>query len=147
MNSCHQTTHNLLLYYLISCKINVFTRTRIRRVTDARTSAMFLEICFYCETSFAATNGTLYPTHYICLLILITVSVTTSMTERRFSSTRSPVDDYYRDSLVLHCYKHLEIDIEKVMDSFTVKTKRRFGFLFATRNDTDDQNWLHRTES
>ena len=47
---------------------------------------------------------------------------------------------------VLHCYKHWEIDIEKVIYSFAVMKKRRFGFLFATRIDIDDQNWLRRTE-
>jgi hypothetical protein len=27
-----------------------------------------------------------------------------------------------------------------------VKNERRLGFLFATRYDIDDQNWLRRTE-
>ena len=42
--------------------------------------------------------------------------------------------------LVLHCYKHWEVDIEKVIHSFVMKKKRRLGFLFATRDDIDDQN-------
>jgi hypothetical protein len=41
---------------------------------------------------------------------------------------------------VLHCYTHWEIDIEKVINSFVVKKKRHLGFLFATRDDIDDQN-------
>jgi hypothetical protein len=41
---------------------------------------------------------------------------------------------------VFHCYKHWEIDIEKVIHSFVVKKKRRFGFLFAIDDDIDDQN-------
>jgi hypothetical protein len=40
---------------------------------------------------------------------------------------------------VFHCYKHWEIDIEKVIHSFVVKKKRRFGFLFAIDDDIDDQ--------
>ena len=53
-----------------------------------------------------------------------------------------PVDDAYREDLVLvlHCYKHWEIDIEKVIHSFVMKKKRRLGFLFATRDVIDDQN-------
>ena len=45
---------------------------------------------------------------------------------------------------VLHCCKHWEIDIEKVIHSFAivVKKKRRLGFLFGTPNDinVNDQN-------
>jgi hypothetical protein len=79
-----------------------------------------------------ATNGDLYPNIYICLLIVITMPVTTATAERSFSeiSITRRVKTYVRstmptDSLsslaVLYCYKHWEIDINKVSDSFAVK--------------------------
>ena len=74
--------------------------------------------------------------------------VTTATAERSLSINRR-VKTYVRSTMLterlsslalLHCYKHCEIDIEKVIDSFAVKKKRRLGFLFATRDDIDDQH-------
>jgi hypothetical protein len=70
-----------------------------------------------------ATNGTWYPNIYICLLILITMPVTTATADRSFSIT-GRVKTYVRSTMlterlsslaVLHCYKHWEIDSEKVL--------------------------------
>jgi len=74
--------------------------------------------------------------------------VTTATSERSFS-IMSRFKTYVRSTMlteglsslvVLHCYKHWEIDIEKVIDSFAVKKKRCFGFLNATHDDIDGQN-------
>ncbi|CAG2239243.1 unnamed protein product [Mytilus edulis] len=88
------------------------------------------------------TNSDLYPNIYICLLILVTMPVTTATAERSFSVMRR-VKTYVRSTMhterlsglsILHAYKHWEIDTEKVIDTFAVKKKRRLGFLFSDQN-------------
>ncbi|VDI06908.1 Hypothetical predicted protein [Mytilus galloprovincialis] len=88
------------------------------------------------------TNCDLYPNIYICLLILVTMPVTTATSEMSFSVMRR-VKTYVRSTMhterlsslsILHAYKHWEIDTEKVIDTFAVKKKRRLGFLFSDQN-------------
>jgi hypothetical protein len=85
---------------------------------------------------------------YSCLLILITIPVTTATDERSISIMRR-VETYVRSPMpierlsslaVLHCYKQREIDIEKVIHSFVVKKERCLVFLLTTRDDIEDQN-------
>ena len=92
-----------------------------------------------------ATSYDLYPNIYICLVILITMPVTTATAERSFSVMRR-IKTYVRATMlterlsslsVLHAYKHWDLDTEKIIDSFALKKKRRLAFLFSTQ--TEDQ--------
>jgi hypothetical protein len=92
-----------------------------------------------------ATSYDLYPNIYICLVILITMPVTTATAERSFSVMRR-IKTYVRATMlterlsslsVLHAYKHWDLDTENIIDSFALKKKRRLAFLFSTQ--TEDQ--------
>jgi len=93
----------------------------------------------------AVINCELYPNIYVCLLVLVTMPVTTATAERSFSVMRR-VKTYVRSTMlterlsalaVLHAYKHWHIDVEKVIDVFAVKKTRRLGFLFAADPDIE----------
>ena len=82
------------------------------------------------------TNKTLYPDIFICLVVLITMPVSTASAERQFSIMRR-VKNYMRSTMstermsglaVLHSYRHMDIDIENVIIQFAGKKDRKLDF-------------------
>ncbi|CAG2203332.1 unnamed protein product [Mytilus edulis] len=87
------------------------------------------------------TNSDLYPNIYICLLILVTMPVTTATGERSFSVMRR-VKTYVRSTMhterlsslsILHAYKHWEIDIEKFLTHLLLRRNVVWDSFFLTR--------------
>ncbi|VDI83267.1 Hypothetical predicted protein [Mytilus galloprovincialis] len=90
-------------------------------------------------------NVDLYPNIYTCLLILLTIPVTTATAERSFSVMRR-VKTYLRSTMttdrlsgpcILHAYKETPIDIDKVIDCFATKKDRRLAFLFKATGERE----------
>jgi len=79
------------------------------------------------------TNRHLYPNVYSALQLLITMPVTTATAERAFSVMRR-VKSYLRSTMttarisnlaLMHAYKHMPVDIERVINTFDL-TKHRY---------------------
>ena len=85
-----------------------------------------------------AINQALYPNVYVCLAVLVTMPVATATAERSFSVMRR-VKTYLRSTMrterlsslaLMHAYKHVNIDIQDVINVFADRKPRRLAFLF-----------------
>lgn len=84
-----------------------------------------------------STNKDLYPNIFTCLVILLTMPVSTASAERAFSVMRR-VKTYLRSTMtsqrmsglaMLHSYKNVHIDIDKIINEFVGKSNRKLDFL------------------
>ncbi|KAJ8297606.1 hypothetical protein KUTeg_024137 [Tegillarca granosa] len=84
-----------------------------------------------------STNKDLYPNIFTCLVILLTMPVSTASAERAFRVMRR-VKTYFRSTMtsqrmsglaMLHSYKNVHIDIDKIINEFVGKSNRKLGFL------------------
>ncbi|XP_045206232.1 uncharacterized protein LOC123558418 [Mercenaria mercenaria] len=82
------------------------------------------------------TNKTLYPDIFICLVVFITMPVSTASAERQFSIMRR-VKNYMRSTVstermsglaMLHSYRTIDIDIENIIIQFAGKKDRKLDF-------------------
>ncbi|XP_033762649.1 zinc finger MYM-type protein 1-like [Pecten maximus] len=87
-------------------------------------------------TTILATNRELYPDIFTCLVILLTMPVSTASAERSFSVMRR-VKTYLRSTMsttrlsglaMLHSYRHMQLDIEDILDKFAGKKGRTMDF-------------------
>ena len=85
-----------------------------------------------------STNAELYPSVYKALVILATMPVSTATAERSFSIMRR-LKNYLRSTMtterlsglaLLHCYRTRQINVERVIDIFAGKKKRKLAILF-----------------
>ena len=84
-----------------------------------------------------ATNKTLYPDIFTCLVVLITMPVSTATAERQFSIMRR-LKNYMRSTMLtermsglalLHAYRHMEIDIDIIINEFAASKGRKLDLL------------------
>jgi hypothetical protein len=82
------------------------------------------------------TNEELYPSISTVLLILYTMPASTAKTERSFSVLRrlktylrtTMLQDRLTSLAVLHVHRDIDIDIDRVMRSFTLGKSRHIDF-------------------
>ena len=88
------------------------------------------------KASLSVTNKELYPSIFAIFAILVTMPVTTSTTERSFSSLRR-LKTYLRSTMVqdrlsslalIHVHREMDIDTERVLRSFALAKNRYMDF-------------------